>query len=106
MNDELKAANEELKKANKQIEEIKKKLANKDANNKLHMERMEKLEQENIRLKDENAKVKEEGGNLKIELKQTKIKLEEVRDGTVNLVESNAQAVLINTRRALRFRNF
>lgn len=59
------------------MEEIKKKLADKDAINKLHVERMGKPEQENIKLKEGNAKVKEEGKKLKTKLKQTKIELDE-----------------------------
>lgn len=44
VNEKLKVANEELNKANKQVEEMKKKLADKDATNKLHVKRMRMLE--------------------------------------------------------------
>lgn len=58
LNEELKGASEELKKANEQMEEIKKKLVDKDAINNLHIERMAKLKQENIRVKEEVKKPK------------------------------------------------
>lgn len=105
MNKELKATKKESKKANKQVEEMKKKLANKDAINKLHVERMGNIEQENIRLKDENKKAKEEGKKLQTELKQIKTELEEARDGAVNFVEENSgktrKLLLTNTREGL-----
>lgn len=43
-NKELKVSKEETKKTNEQVEDIKKKMADKDAINKLHIERMSKME--------------------------------------------------------------
>lgn len=56
-NEHLKTSKEESKKANEQMEEINRKLADKNAINKLHVERVSKLEQENIKLKKEGKKL-------------------------------------------------
>lgn len=106
VNEELMVANEELKKANRQVEEMKKKLTDKDAINRIHVERMEKIEWENIKLKDENVKVKEESKNLKTKLKQTKTRLKEAKDGAVNLVEAYTQAAIDKYKKGLEVYEF
>lgn len=68
---------------------MRRKLVDKNAMNKLYIERMGKLEQETIKLKDKNAKVKEESKKLTVKLKQTATELEEIIDGAVDLVELN-----------------
>lgn len=48
---------------------MKERLTNKDTLNKMQVERMGMLKQENIKLKDENAEVKEESKKLRVKLK-------------------------------------
>lgn len=82
-NEEVRAPKEELKKSNEEREEMKKKMADKDAINKVHMERMGKLKQKIIKLKEKAKK-------LHTKLKQTKTELKEARDGALSLIEENS----------------
>lgn len=80
---------------------MKKKLADKDAINKLHVERIGKLQQKNIKLKYENSKVKEDKKKLKVELKQAKTELEEAKNSAVDLVNVNQQAAIEQYKKGL-----
>lgn len=74
-------------------------MADKDAINKLYMERTSKLEQENIKLRKQAKK-------FYTKLQQTKTELEEARDGAVTFVEENSQAAIEQYKKRLEFQDF